>query len=273
MTPAVSFERVSKGFGPRLALDEVSFRVDAGKLSLLMGPNGAGKTTSMQLLLGLRRPSSGEVRVFGGDPRARAVRARVGFASQDLTFPSHLKAREVLAFASAHYAGPESAGAIAGRLELTPLLERTTAGFSGGERRRLGLACALIGRPDLIVLDEPTTGLDFAGKEALWREINRFRETGGAILLSTHDLHEAERWADHVVLIQKGRVLREGTVGEIIRAVAVKNLTYVLERKTVRETVADADARVRELVRDGVPFRDLLIEDVSLEEALRRHAR
>ncbi len=279
--PLAEAKTVSKTFGPVQALDRVSLEVRAGEVLALLGPNGAGKTTLVKILLGLLKPDRGEARLFGQDPAQPAARRRLGATPQESGFPPTLRVREVLALVRAHYPDPEDAPALLERFGLAALARRLASGLSGGERRRLSLALAFAGRPALVVLDEPTAGLDVAARRALWREIKNFRDRGGGVLLTTHDLNEADALADRVAILHRGRLLAVDRPEAIRRRVGLKKIRFQaprppelpgvaqVEREGERFVLlaADADRVVTQLVRSGLPFSQLEVQPVGLEEA------
>lgn len=273
---------VRKRYGDIEALRGIDLDVPAGRLLALLGPNGAGKTTALQLLCGLRRADQGTVELLGGDPREPAVRRDLGVTPQEEGFPKSLKVREVVDLVRVHYADPWRSGEILGRFGLDDLAERQTGGLSGGQKRRLAVALAFVGRPRLVLLDEPTTGLDIDARRALWRVVREEVKAGRSILLTTHYLEEAEALADHVVVVADGLVRASGSVAQIkgqvemtrVRArfaAPLADLPQVVRREIDgdRTTLltADADALVRHLVRKDIAFEGLEVSPVSLEEA------
>jgi ABC-type multidrug transport system ATPase subunit/membrane protease YdiL (CAAX protease family) len=207
---AVTFRRVEKRFGGRVALHPLDLTVERGELVALLGPNGAGKTTFGNLVLGLRRPDRGDVRVFGRDPRHWRARSAVGSTPQEMGFPPTLRGREILELARAHWPSPSSLSLLIDRFGLADVIARQTGALSGGQRRRLALALAFAGDPDLVVLDEPTTGLDVEARRSAWEAITAFRAAGGTVLLATNQLDEADALAQRVVVLSKGTVLADG---------------------------------------------------------------
>lgn len=210
MTPLAESLAVSRRFGPLLAVDAVDLRVGPGEVVGLLGANGAGKTTLIRLLLGLLPPSAGSVRLFGEAP-SRATRRRIGYVPQGLGLYEDLTPRENLAFAQAAFGGeagelPGDLGAVAdvpvGRLPL-------------GIQRRVAFALALAHRPDLLVLDEPTSGVDPLARARLWEQIRTAAEAGAGALVTTHHMEEAEE-CDRLVVMADGRVVAEGTLPEIV---------------------------------------------------------
>lgn len=204
-------------YGDRVAVDGLSFAARAGTVTALLGPNGAGKTSTVETLEGYRRPSSGTVSVLGLDPVAdhAALVPRLGvMLQQGGVYPS-LTPRQVLHLFAAYYDDPEEPEALLERVGITRAAGTSVRRLSGGERQRLSLALALVGKPSVVFLDEPTAGVDPEGRLALRDVVRQLRDAGVCVLLTTHELGEAERLADRVVIIAHGRALAEGTPGEL----------------------------------------------------------
>ena len=212
---AAELRGVTKRFGETVALDGVDLVLGTGEAVALLGPNGAGKTTALSILLGLRRPDGGEARLFGRDPRHDDARIAVGVTPQESTFPPTLRVHEIVDLVRAHFPDPEPADGLLERFQLASLRRRQAGGLSGGERRRLSVALAFAGRPRAVVLDEPTASLDVESRLRVWRELEEYSRRGGAVLLTTHDLDEAERLATRVAVIAGGRVVAVGTPAEL----------------------------------------------------------
>jgi len=286
----VELEHVTRRFGSVVALDDVSLTVGAGELVGLLGPNGAGKTTLLSLVNGLRRPDSGTVRLFGGDPRDARSRLALGSTPQETGLPPTLRVSEVVALVAGHYPSPMPTGELLDRFGLGDLARRQTGGLSGGQKRRLAVALALVGRPRVVLLDEPTTGLDVEGRHVLWQALRDYHADGATVLLTSHYLEEVEALAERVVVVGHGRVLTDGRLADVLALVtrrrvlvtlpadaltlverlpAVETLDVVERPDGVRLTLlaADADELVRTLVARDVPFRDLEVRGASLEEA------
>ncbi|MQA83168.1 MAG: ATP-binding cassette domain-containing protein [Streptosporangiales bacterium] len=277
-----------KEYGSVVALDDVDLDVTAGRLLALLGPNGAGKTTVINLLCGLRRPTAGRVEVFGGNPVEPSVRRHIGMTAQETGFPETLRVGEIVDFVRAHYPGPMPAGELLERFDLADLGRRQAGGLSGGQRRRLAVALAFAGRPPLVILDEPTTGLDVEARRGLWRIVEDVVAAGTTVLLTTHYLEEAEELADEVVVIHEGRIRTRGSVAEIVAGVALTRVSFRVDgdaalpdlpgvvdaerdgNGAVTMYTSDSDSVVRALVRADVPFHDLSVTAVSLEEAFVR---
>ena len=207
-----SLEQATKRFGETTALDRVDLLVERGGVLAVLGPNGAGKSTAIALLLGLRRPDSGRARLFGGDPRSARTRTLVGAAPQIVGLPELLTAREVVDLVRAHYAEPDARDDVLARFELLDLAGRQTGGLSTGQKRRLAIALAFAGRPQAVFLDEPTSGLDVESRQALWASIREYAADGGTVVLTTHDLAEADALATRVVVLARGRIVHEGSL-------------------------------------------------------------
>ncbi len=214
-TMPAQFTRVTKRYGSVEALRGLDLTIRPGELVALLGANGAGKTTAVRALLGLSKPTSGEVRVFGGDPRDAQSRARTGALLQIARVPETLRVREHIHLFSSYYPNPLPIAEVIEAAGLQGLEKRKFGELSGGQQKRALFALALCGNPDLLVLDEPTAGLDVEARRALWKQIRAFIAGGRSVLLTTHYLAEAEALADRVVVIHKGVVMAEGTPRQI----------------------------------------------------------
>jgi ABC-2 type transport system ATP-binding protein len=219
---AVEVESLTITYGDVVAVDGLSFRAEAGEVTCVLGPNGAGKTSTIESLEGLRRPSLGRLSVIGLDPRRdhRSLVERIGVMLQEGGVHPGVRTLEALRHAAALYAESLDPVALVERLGLSGLERRTYRQLSGGEQRRLALALALVGRPQVAFLDEPTTGVDPAGRRVIRQAIADLRAEGVTVLLTTHDLDEAERVADRVVIIDRARLVAEGSLEEIVRGPA-----------------------------------------------------
>jgi len=210
---AVESEDLVVTYGDVRAVDGLSLSVGAGEVVALLGPNGAGKTSTVECLEGYRRPAGGSVRVLGLDPRAdrRAVVPRIGVMLQRGGIYPMLGPRQALALFARYYEHPEDPEALLGRVALDAMATTPWRHLSGGEQQRLSLALALVGRPDVVFLDEPTAGVDPEGRLEIRRVVTDLRDRGVAVLLTTHELAEAERLADRVIIITRGRAVASGT--------------------------------------------------------------
>jgi ABC-2 type transport system ATP-binding protein len=216
--PALSVEGLVKRYGGRAVVDGVTLRAATGAVTAVLGPNGAGKTTTVECCEGLRRPDTGSVRVLGLDPwrDAAALRPRVGVMLQDGGLPTGARAGEVLRHVAALHARPLPAQELLDRLGLTDHARTTVRRLSGGQRQRLALAVAVVGRPELAFLDEPSAGLDPQSRLAVWALVERLRDDGVSVVLTTHLMDEAERLADQVVVVDSGRVVAHGAPAELV---------------------------------------------------------
>jgi ABC-2 type transport system ATP-binding protein len=272
----------SRRYGDNLALDHITLDVAAGEVVGLLGPNGAGKSTLVSLLTGIRRPTSGRVELCGGDPRHPASRRTLGVTAQETGLPSSLRVGEVVDFVRAHYPDPLGRDELLDRFGLADLVRRQTGGLSGGQKRRVAVALAFAGRPRIVFLDEPTTGLDVQARRALWDGIRAFHADGGTVVLTSHYLEEIEALARRVVVIGGGRILADDAVAAVRGLVAIRRVSLTarvplpdldglvgVERQGERLHLltADADRLVRDLVAHDVAFADLEVRPMSLEEA------
>ena len=209
------FTNVHKHYGAIEALRGIDLSIRPGELVALLGANGAGKTSAVRLLLGLAKPTAGTVRVFGGDPRDARTRARIGAVLQVARMPETLRVREHIHLFSSYYPNPLTVDEAIDAAGLRGLEQRKFGELSGGQQKRVLFAVGIAGNPDLLVLDEPTTGLDVEARRALWKQIRAFVARGKSVLLTTHYLTEAEALADRVVVLHRGKVAAEGTAREI----------------------------------------------------------
>jgi len=271
---------VSKSYGAVAALTEVDFTLREGESVALLGPNGAGKTALINVLLGLRRADRGTVRVFGEPPLSARARLAIGMTQQESGFPGTLRVGEIVAYVAAQYPNAVPQPELIERFGLTGFVRRQIGGLSGGEKRRLGVALAFAGGPRLVFLDEPTSGLDVESKRAVWDAVAASSAAGATLLLTTHNLQEAEALAARAVVVSKGKVLADDSVQSIRANVHTRrvsltssvppfgfaNLTLRGEDRYSFLTL-DSDAAVRQLVARNIPFRDLEVGPVSLEDA------
>lgn len=206
---------VSKRFGAVVALAELNLDIRPGELTALLGPNGAGKTTALNLMLGLARPTHGQVRVLGGDPRDAAVRARVGSMPQESALPPAQTVREALELFASFAPAPLPVAEALWLADLEEVAGRRAKALSGGQQRRLAFALAVVGNPELLLIDEPTTGMDAGSRLAFWAAAEGLKARSGTLLLTTHYLEEAERYADRVLILSGGRLLADATPAEL----------------------------------------------------------
>lgn len=237
-------DRIGLAYGRATAVEDVSLTAAAGQVHALLGPNGAGKSSTIACAVGLRSPQTGSIRIFGHDPRTAHARTAelTGVMLQDGGLPMSAKPLAVLDHLSRLYADPVDVRALADRLGVTAFADRSIRRLSGGQRQRVALAAALVGRPRLVFLDEPTAGLDPQARLAVDEVIAEQRDAGTAIVLTTHDMADAERLADRVTVIDHGRVIARGTVEELTGAEG-----------------GGAPGRTVTVVVDGDPAEDALI--------------
>lgn len=226
--PAVEVDSLVKRYGNTPAVDGVSIAVPPGAVVALLGPNGAGKTTTVEVCEGYRRPDGGSVRVLGLDPVAQhdALTPRIGVMLQSGGVYPGARAGEMLRLIASFAANPLDVGALTDRLGLGRVAGTPYRRLSGGEKQRLSLAMALVGRPELVFLDEPTAGMDPQSRRATWELIGELRADGVAVLLTTHFMDEAERLADQVVIIDAGRVVGAGSPAELTASSASGRLVF-----------------------------------------------
>jgi len=286
---------VRKTYGGVHALDGVDLRIESGELVALLGPNGAGKTTAFELLLGLTRPTGGRVRVLDGEPGSRRVVPRVGAMLQGAGLPESVKVRELVRLIGRAYPRSRQVDEVLARVGLWDRRDRVVTDLSGGERQRLLLATAIIGAPDVLLLDEPTAAMDVAAKRAFWDEARAAVADGTTLLFATHDLAEADTVAERIVVLSEGRMLADSTPAELKRRVRGKVARFVTDvpvpslaalpgggpvehepgaghnmppgQRRVRVHTAAPEQLVAALVGRGHPVGDLTVADADLEDA------
>ena len=218
-TPVIDVERLNLTYGDFHAVRDLSFQVRRGELYALLGTNGAGKTSTLETVEGHRVATSGAVRVFGQSPRdRRAVRPRMGIMLQESGFSPDLTVRESVRLIGTLTRRDDRVERVLDLVDLTRKAGTKVSQLSGGEKRRLDFATAVYGNPELIFLDEPTTGLDIQSRDDLWSTVDRLREGGATVVLTTHYLEEAQQHADRIGLMHRGTFHREGTVAELTRS-------------------------------------------------------
>src|SRR3954452_20178264 len=230
--PAVSLTGVTKTFGSVQAVRGIDLQIQPGEIVAFLGPNGAGKTTTIDMILGLSSPTSGHVEVLGLEPRAAIARGLVSAVMQTGGLLKDLTVRETVRYTASLFADAHSADEVLERAGIAGIADRTVAKCSGGEQQRLRFAMALLSDPALLLLDEPTTGMDVEGRRSFWSSIRDDAQKGRTVLFATHYLEEADQYADRIVLVSKGLVVADGSGAEI------KGLA---SGRTVRATVSDPD--------------------------------
>jgi len=206
-----------KHYGETKAVDGVSFSVDDAAVFTLLGPNGAGKTTTLEILEGIREPDAGEIEIFGRRLQRidRATKRRFGVLLQEGNFEPYLRVREVVQLFASFYATPRPVDEMLERVSLQEKSRTYVKHLSGGQKQRLAIAAALVNSPDLVFLDEPTTGLDPQARRNVWAVVTGLRATGVALILTTHYMEEAEALSDHVCIMDHGKLIAEGTPREL----------------------------------------------------------
>ncbi|MFE5403554.1 ABC transporter ATP-binding protein [Streptomyces sp. NPDC056580] len=286
-TPVVGFDQVTKTYGSVRAVDGLSLRLYPGETVALLGPNGAGKSTTLDLLLGLKHPDSGTVGLFGTSPREAIVAGRVGAMLQTGGLMDEVTVAELVKLACSLHPRPCKAADVLARAGITQIADRKVNKLSGGQAQRVRFALATAGDSDLIVLDEPTTGMDVSARQAFWATMREQADQGRTVLFATHYLEEADAIADRVLVLHRGRLLADGTAAEIKARAGARRISFDLEGsvdeaalrglpsltsfdvsgQTVRIQSADADATVHALYGLGVHPRNLEVAGLGLEQA------
>ena len=228
--PAVTLSDVHRSFGAVAALDGLTWQAPKGQVTAVLGPNGAGKTTAIECAVGLQRPDSGQVTVLGVEPwHADADhRARVGVMLQAGGLPNGTKPMRLLRHLAAFYADPADVDATATRLGVREFAGTTVRRLSGGQKQRLAMAAALLGRPEVLFLDEPAAGLDPHGRLDVWDLVRELRDEGTSIVVTTHSFEDAERLADHLVIMNGGRTVAEGSVADVTAGASLEDVYFGL---------------------------------------------
>ena len=278
--PLASLVGASKRYGKVLALNNVDLQVRAGEVLAVLGPNGAGKTTAISLLLGLLQTDGGSAELFGIAPKKLPARRRIGAMLQTAAVPEALTVGELIALFRSYYPNPYSVAKCAALAGVEEILGHRYGKLSGGQQRRAQFALALIGNPEILFLDEPTTGLDIQAREILWKTIRKLVAEGCAVVLTTHYLEEAEALADRVCVLARGRIVAEGSVAAIRARVSQRRIRCIssIPSKTilcwphVRSVVHDGEHI--EIVTDAAEsvVRRLLDADATLSELEVRRA-
>jgi ABC-2 type transport system ATP-binding protein len=268
---AIEVFGLRKSYGPREVLHGVSFAVETGEVFALLGPNGAGKTTTVEILEGYRPRDGGEVRVLGTDPArgGRDFRARIGIVLQSSAVYPLLTVRETLDLFAGYYPRPRKVAEVIELVGLTEKADARVRTLSGGQLRRLDLALALIGDPDLIFLDEPTTGFDPAARRQAWETIRDLRALGKSILLTTHYMEEAQRLSDRIAILSDGRIVTTGSPRELL-AEQVVEIRFRRNGEDVVLTTTEPTRVLNELtteaLADGLELEGLEVHPRTLEE-------
>nr|WP_206300150.1 ABC transporter ATP-binding protein [Streptomyces mangrovisoli] len=286
-TPVVGFDQVSKVYGTVRAVDGLSLRLHPGETVALLGPNGAGKSTTLDLLLGLKHADTGEVRVFGTSPREAIVAGRVGAMLQSGGLMDEVTVEELVRLACNLHPKAYGVSDVLARAGITQIADRKVNKLSGGQAQRVRFALATAGDSDLIVLDEPTTGMDVSARQSFWATMREQADQGRTVLFATHYLEEADAIADRVLVLHRGRLLADGTAAEIKAKAGARRISFDLDgdidetalrglpflssvdisAQTVRIQSTDADATVHAVYGLGLYPRNLEVAGLGLEQA------
>lgn len=288
--PVIEARALRRTFGEVVAVDGIDLTIRRGEVVAVLGPNGAGKTTTIEMLLGLRRPTSGSVQVLGADPESADVRARVGAMLQDTDAPASLTVAEMITLVGTYYPMHLPTSFVLERADLVEHAGKRVNQLSGGQRQRLSFALAIVGDPDILYLDEPTAALDVVARQRFWTYVRAFADLGRTIVFSTHDMNEADE-ADRVVVIDHGLVIADASPTELKRLVAATTVTLRTDATpdtlhglpgvrsaTIEEPgtdglrpvmlhVSDAVAPLRVLLASDATVVDLLVTEASLTTA------
>lgn len=287
----VSVQRVSKRFGGFSAVSDVSFDVEPGTIVGVLGRNGAGKSTLVSMLAGLSAPTAGVVRVLGNDPRQARTRRSLGVVPQDVALPGNLTGNEMAQFVSAHFSGGLAIGQdyreVFRSWDLEGFCSKRIKNLSGGQRRRIAVGLAFVGNPSLVVLDEPTTGLDPEARRTMWNQIKTAVEKGMTVVITSHYLDEIEYLSDRILLLEKGELIEDRPIEDFlsmkrnavvafsssaakaqVTALADGDMEVTAAEGSFKIRTSDSDGFVRDLVESGLQFEGLRVSGWSLEEVL-----
>lgn len=290
MDSVIEMNGVSKIFKDKKAVDNISFSITKGSITAILGPNGAGKTTALAMMLGLKEPSEGTVKVFGQHPKDKTVREKTGAMLQEVSVMDRLRVREIIALIRSYYPQPMSMEVLIKATGLAPAdLNRYAEKLSGGQKRSLGFALALAGDPELIYFDEPTVGLDITSRRRFWDTVRGLAEQGKTIVFTTHYLQEAEDIANRILLFSQGKLVADGSPDEIKSRIVKRSVSFLpigdvsklcrslLELAAIEDcydkdgrihvTTEDTDEALKEIFIAGLPVKDVRIDQGRLDEA------
>lgn len=287
MKPAIQLDRVTKTYKGKTAVDNLSLTIEQGSVVALLGPNGAGKTSTVSMILGLHQPTSGSVKLLGGDPRERSIRDRIGAMLQDVSVIDNLKVSETINLFRHYYEKPLPFEQLLYICGLEREKDRMASALSGGQQRRLGFALAVAGDPEVLFLDEPTVGMDVTSRQLFWETIRVMAGRGRTIVLTTHYLEEADSIADRVVVINNGKLIADGTPSEIKAETTGRVITFTAGASVTMESLlalpgvtdiewsgrkvtlssGNTDCLIAALVERRVDMRDIEIRSGGLEDA------
>ena len=271
-SPIARLHSVTKRYGQNTALDQLNLSLYPGEVVALLGPNGAGKTTAVRLLLGLTAPTSGSVRVLGRDPRDSDARTRIGAMLQVTRVPEVLRVKEHIDLFRSYYPNPLPASEVVRIAKLEGLEDRMFGKLSGGQKQRVLFGLAVCGNPDLVFLDEPTVGMDIESRRGLWDQVRALSAAGKTVLLTTHYLEEADMLANRIVVINKGKIVAEGTPAEMkhrvsgrrIRCVTQLEVEFLRLLPSVTQVEEDREAVVITASHPENVLREMLLHDETL---------
>jgi len=284
--PVVAFEEVSKAYGPVRAVDGLSLDLRHGETVAFLGPNGAGKSTSLDMLLALRKPTSGRIRVFGSDPYTSVKSGRIGAMLQSGGLMPEVTVREMVELVTMMHPRPLPADQTLKRAGIADIADRRVDKLSGGQTQRARFALAIVGECDLIVLDEPTTAMDVESRQMFWANMHAEVAEGRTLLFATHYLEEADQAADRILVINKGRLLADGTPAEIKERAGAKRISFRLDpvdeafllrlpalvnleirRDQIHIQSSDSDRTLYALLDAGCRPREIEVSSLGLEQA------
>jgi len=285
-TPVVSFVNVSKHYGSLKAVDGLNLDLRPGETTALLGPNGAGKSTSLDMLLALRKPTSGKITMFGSDPYHAVKSGRVGAMLQSGGLMPEVTVRELVTLVTSFHPRPEPVDVTLKRAGIAAFADQRVDRLSGGQTQRVRFALAICGKSELIVLDEPTTAMDVETRRLFWSSMKEEVAEGRTLLFATHYLEEADQAADRVLVINRGRLLADGTPAEIKAKAGAKRITFHLDRVDeqfllglpglvnlevrrdfVQIQTSDSDATLYGVLDAGLRPRDIEVTGLGLEQA------
>ncbi|MCL5116138.1 MAG: ABC transporter ATP-binding protein [Firmicutes bacterium] len=293
MEPVISLNHVSKHFGHRIAVNEVSLDIASGQAVALLGPNGAGKTTSIAMMLGLLHPTTGEIRLLGRTPGHLASREKIGVVLQNVSVPERLKVRECINLVRGFYPNPRSLDDLLNLAGLATDSDMQAHLLSGGKMRRLQFALAMAGNPEVLFLDEPTVGMDVTSRRQFWDALRQYVGEGRTLILTTHDLQEADVMTDRVVVMHHGLVIADAPPERIKMEFGDRQISFVADDarlihvvrqwaevadvqtsgRQVTIVTSDSDAVLKRLIHDNWDIRDIRVGGTGLEDAFVRLTR
>jgi ABC-2 type transport system ATP-binding protein len=286
----IQLERVTKLFGSFSAISDVSLAVESGQAVSLLGPNGAGKTTSIAIMLGLQHPSTGKARLLGKNPGDAKIHEKIGVVLQNVSVPDRLTVTECLNLFRGFYPRPLPLSHLLAIAGLEEDAQKMAQSLSGGKTRRMQFALAMAGDPEVLFLDEPTVGMDVTSKRQFWDALREFVTQGKTLILTTHDLQEADVMTDRVVVMNRGRIIADAPPEQIKMEFGGRQVSFVastdspiptlrgwaevIDVKTAGRQVTvvtrDSDVTLRRLIRDNWDVRDITVGGGGLEEAFVR---